>query len=64
MFLGEINLIVMQMFIVLLLQHGCCEHTLYILNNQIERNYVYWLLCFFYMPVIYFISKVVYRLWL
>ena len=47
MFLGEINLIAMQMFIVLLFQHGCCEHTLYILNSQIERNYVYWLLWFF-----------------
>ena len=54
MSLEEINLIFMQMFLLFYSSNMAAVNTPYILNSQIERNYMYWLLCFLHINNITF----------
>ena len=54
MSLEEINLIFMQMFLLFYSSNMAAVNTPSILNSQIERNYMYWLLCFLHINNITF----------
>ena len=57
MHFGEIHLIFTQMFLLFYSFNMGAVNTIYILNSQIERNYMYWLLCFLHTSNVTFLLR-------